>query len=681
MTSFRQSAFPPPPQAAQVPHRTSDGRDDPWAWLRDPGYPEVADAQVLAHLTAENAYAEAVLGSAPDLRETLFQELKARVVEDDSSVPVRDGPFDYWRRFRPGQQYRVHCRRVPGGPDQVTLDLNELAAGHSYFSAAAVVPSPDHRLLAYATDTDGSERWTIRVKRLDDGALLDDCLVEAGGSVVWDPAGGAFFYLKLDEHQRPKTVLRHRLGTAPAEDAVVYDEADPRFFVSIDRSLDRRVILIHAGSKSVSEVWALGPDGLVLLAPRRDGHEYDADHWNGGFVIRTNDRHPNFRLVTTADAAAGEAGWTELLAGSDERYIEGHLSFTRAVAVLERAGGLRRIRMIGTDGEQRLVEFPDAAYSVVPLDNVDAAAPALRLQYESPVTPPTVFDCDLETLALTARKVTEVPGGFDPKAYRVERLAVTARDGQARIPVTVVARRDRLPGGPLYLYGYGAYGAGIDPGFRSDRLSLLDRGFAIAIAHVRGGDELGRAWYDAGKLEHKMNSFTDFIDVADGLATAGWTRAGDIVASGGSAGGLLVGAVANLAPDRFRAVVAKVPFVDALSTMLDTTLPLTTVEFDEWGDPADPAVHARIAGYSPYDNVRAQAYPHLFVTAGLTDPRVTYWEPAKWAAKLRALKTDDHVLVLKTDMTAGHGGPQGRYERLREIAWEYAFLCRAFGVT
>ena len=685
---FRQSAYPASPRAKQVPlerEAHGDRRLDPYGWLRDEHYPDVRDAAVLACLEAENAYVEQVMGPAAS-RGDLLAELKSRIIEEEESVPYRFGPYLYYRRTVAGGQHTVHCRMAAEGADEeVVLDVNRLAEGHGYYRLGSWQPAPDHRLIAFAEDSDGSERWVIRIKDMATGDLLPDRIDNASTSLAWSADGAFLFYVRLDEHLRPKQVFRHALWTS-VPDVLIYAESDARFFVGISQGLSGRFLYLRSAAKASSELYLIPADQPLarprLVAPRREGHEYSATDRGDFLYIRTNDRHPNFRIVRAPLDAPAEARWQEVLAPSDGIYRQGMIGFARRLVVIEREGGLRRIRIACEgEGEDDLIAFPDPAYAVAPLDNADPGAAALRLSYESPGTPETVFDYDFATRLLVSRKVKAIPG-VDAARYRVERRWAKARDG-TEVPVTIVADKDVPRDGtaPVYLYGYGAYGHGLDPGFNADRVSLLARGFVVAIAHIRGGDELGRAWYDAGKLACKQNSFTDFIDVAQYLIAEGYSAPGRLVASGGSAGGLLIGAVLNMAPELFRAAIAKVPFVDVLTTMLDASLPLTATEFDEWGNPAEADAYWRIKSYSPVDNVGERAYPHLLVTAGLTDPRVTYWEPAKWVALLRAAKRDDHVLLLKTEMGAGHGGASGRYKRLEEVALEYAFLLRAFGMT
>ncbi len=683
--------LPAPPIAKKVPTETvvhGDRLVDDYAWLRDRAYPEVKDPEVIAYLQAENAYLDEVLAPQRGLRDALFEELKARIKEDDSTVPYRYGDYWYYQRFETGQQYPIRCRRAgsPDGPEQVILDQNKLAEGLEYLSVRAAAPSPDHRLLAYSMDDDGSERYRLCIKDLQTGAELPDEIVGTSGGVTWaNPADGppTFFYTELDEHLRPKRVFRHAVGTEQSDDVLVYEEDDPRFFLGIGKTRCERFLMISASAKDTSEVWLIPADrpeaAPQVVERRRDGHEYDVETAGDAFYILTNDTHRNFRLVTAPLDQPGMAGWLEVIAASDAVYLTALDGFRSHLVIFAREDGLRRVQIMDVaTGKVAPVAFPDPVFTVGDNVNAEFETDRVRLSYTSLVAPPSVIECAFDGHALTTLKVQEIPSGYEADLYTSERLTATAADG-TRVPISLVTRKDRASPGPLYLYGYGSYGFGLDPTFSTGRLSLLDRGFAVAIAHIRGGDEMGYHWYEDGKLGHKMNTFTDFVACAEHLIAAGYTTAGDIAIAGGSAGGMLMGAVINMRPELFRACVAHVPFVDCLATMLDDTLPLTPPEFKEWGNPENEDAYGWIKAYSPYDNVRAQAYPHLLVTAGISDPRVTYWEPAKWVAKLRATKTDDHLLLLKTNMSAGHGGPSGRFEGLKEVALEYAFLFRVFG--
>jgi oligopeptidase B len=680
--------LPPPPVAARRPHQhTHHGItiEDPYAWLRDAGYPDVADPDVLAYLKAENAYFEAAMAPHQPLVETLFREMRGRIKEADQSVPQKDGNWLYWRSFDEGAQYRKWWRSpAAGGEPWLMLDEPALAEGKEYFRLGGMDVSPDERLLAFAVDDNGSERFTIRIKDLETGELLPDMIEGTLGGFLFGGDGQTLLYGLVNEHWRIDVAKLHRLGTPVAEDIELYREADEGFQVGIGLTQSQKYIAIGTGDHVTSEVRLLpfaDPTAEpILVAPRKPGREYDVEEHDGTLFIRTNDTHTNFRLVTAPVERPGE--WTERIAPSADFYLTDVTTFADFFVVEGREHGLDRIYLHDYDGGPgKQIEFPEASYSAELDDNPEYAVAKLRLSYESMVTPGTILDLDLASGERTVLKVQEIPSGYDASLYATERLEIEARDG-TRVPVSIVYKRGFARPGPLYLYGYGAYGLAIEPGFSTSRLSLLDRGMAFAIAHIRGGDDLGQQWYLDGKLEKRTNTFNDFIDVARGLVELGWTQTGRIAIAGGSAGGELMGAVINDAPELWGAVAAHVPFVDVLNTMLDPTLPLTPGEWPEWGNPIeDKAAFELIRGYSPYDNVKAQDYPPLLVTAGLNDPRVTYWEPAKWVAKLRAAKTDGNVLLLKTNMGAGHGGKSGRFESLRETAEEFAFILWQLGLS
>lgn len=683
-----------PPRAARRPHEsTHHGRtlSDPWAWLRDPAYPEVKDPEILAYLEAENRYFDAAMGPRKALVDALFEEMKGRIKEEDRSVPQKDGAYLYWSSFEAGEQYRRHWRRPVGAPDdgsadELILDEPALAQGKDYFRLGAVAISNDDRLLAYAIDDNGSERFTARIKDLTTGALLPDVIPDVLSALVWTKDDRGLVYAPANAHWRTDCAKLHRLGTDAAEDAELFREEDEGFRVSVGMTAAENWIVIATGDHVTSEVRLVPADDptapAILVSARVAEREYDVDEHEGWLYIRTNDTHPNFRLCRARIETPDQ--WEEVLAPSDAFYLTDVSLFKDFYVTEGRENGLDQIeiRDYATNAAQRIT-FPEASYTAGLDDNPEYEVAALRISYESMVSPETIFDLDLASGERTVRKVQEIPSGYDPARYATSRLMIPARDGTP-IPVSIMHRADHPMDGsrPLYLYGYGAYGIAIEPGFGTSRLSLVDRGFAFAIAHIRGGDDLGQAWYKDGKLEKRTNTFTDFVDVAKGLIAAGYTSAGKIATAGGSAGGELMGAVVNSDPELWGAVVAHVPFVDVLNTMLDADLPLTPGEWPEWGNPIeDPAAYDLIASYSPYDNVRAQAYPPMMVTAGLNDPRVTYWEPAKWVARLRATRTNDNLLLLKTNMGAGHGGKSGRWESLRETAEEFAFILWQMGVA
>jgi oligopeptidase B len=677
-----------PPVAPKRPHvETHHGITitDDYAWLRDPGYPEVTDKAVLTHLEAENAWFEARMADQQGRIDALFKEMRARIKEADKSVPQKDGDYLYWIEFEEGAEYKKWWRRpVAGGSDQLILDEVALAEGHEYFRLGAMSVSMDGKLLAYSIDDNGSERFTARIKNLETGEMLPDEIEGTLSSLAWVAGDKGLVYSLANEQWRTDNARLHWLGQPISSDVELYHEDDEGFRVGSSLSANEQWLIIGTSDHETSEVRLVpAADPLahpVLVRPREKGVEYDVDLHEDTIFVHTNDTHENFRLATAHLSHPGD--WTTLIEGSDDFYLTGFDLFRDFYAIEGRVRGLDRIELRYYDDPARIepIQFPEASFSAGLGDNPEWAVSTLRLSYESMVSPASVLDYDVAARNLTTLKVQEIPSGYDASLYTTERLEVAARDGTA-IPVSIVYRKDRTPGGPLHLYGYGAYGIAIDPGFSTTRLSLVDRGFAYAIAHVRGGDDLGRAWYKAGKLERRTNTFNDFVDVAKGLIERGFTHAGRIAIAGGSAGGELMGAVINSDPGLWGAVVAHVPFVDVLATMLDPTLPLTPGEWPEWGNPIeDQAAFELIRSYSPYDQVRAQAYPPLLVTAGLNDPRVTYWEPAKWVAKLRELKTDGNELLLKTNMGAGHGGKSGRFESLKETAEEFAFILWQLGI-
>lgn len=677
-----------PPKAVKQPttvtHHGITVTDD-YAWLRDPGYPEVKDAAILGHLAAENAWFETRMAGQQGRIDALFKEMRARIKEADKSVPQKDGDYLYWIEFEEGAEYKKWWRKpVAGGPDELILDEVALAAGHEYFRLGAIAVSNDGRLLAWSVDDNGSERFTARIKVIATGEVLPDEIPGTLSSLIWVAGDKGLVYSLANEQWRTDNARLHWLGQPISNDVELYHEDDEGFRVGCSLSANEQWLIIGTSDHETSEVRLVpAADPLatpLLVKPRQSGVEYDVDLHGETLFIHANDTHENFRLATAPLSKPGE--WTTLIEGTDEFYLTGFDLFRDFYVTEGRVRGLDRIEVRYYDDSARVepIEFPEASYSAGLGDNPEWAISTLRLSYESMVSPASVLDYDVASRRLTTLKVQEIPSGYDAALYATERLEIAARDG-TMIPVSVVYRKDRAAGGPLHLYGYGAYGISIDPGFSTSRLSLVDRGFAYAIAHIRGGDDLGRAWYKAGKLERRTNTFNDFVDVARGLIERGFTQAGRISISGGSAGGELMGAVINSDPDLWGAVVAHVPFVDVLATMLDPSLPLTPGEWPEWGNPIeDQAAFELIRSYSPYDQVKAQAYPPLLVTAGLNDPRVTYWEPAKWVARLRELKTDQNELLLKTNMGAGHGGKSGRFESLKETAEEFAFILWQLGV-
>ena len=662
-----------PPLARAIPKTAPRGRVDEYAWLRDRQLPET-----IAYLEAENRYAEAVMAPVAETEERLYREIVGRVKETDVSVPAARGEWLYYTRTEKGKQYGIHCRkRAPEGSEEVLLDGNRLAEGHEYFSLGAFEPSPDQNLLAYAVDTSGDEVYTVRFLDLRTGELLPDALTGTSASVQWASDNRTCFYVTLDESKRPYRLYRHRLG-AGADDLLLQEE-DERFELEVHRARSGGFLFLEIASNVTSEYRCLpadDPDGeFRMLLVRRQGVEFDVVHHGAHFYVRINDRGRNFRLLRVA-VSGGET--VEVRPHRDGVLIEGVMAFRDHLALVEREAGLRQIAIQDlSTGESRRMEFPEPVYAAWPTDNLEFDTPMLRLGYTSLLTPLSVFDYDMRTGERTLRKQAEVVGGYDASRYVTERIFAESVDG-TRVPISLVyphglARDGRAP---ALLYGYGAYGMNSEPAFSSERLSLLDRGWVFAIAHVRGGEELGRAWYEDGRLLKKRNTFCDFVACAERLIAGGYTSRARLAIRGGSAGGLLIGAAINLRPDLFYAAIAKAPFVDVLNTMLDPSLPLTVIEYEEWGNPEDPAYYDYMRSYSPYDNVEPKDYPHVLATGGLNDPRVGFWEPAKWVARLRARKTGDRLVVLKTEMGAGHFGPSGRYRKYRETAFEYAFLAR-----
>lgn len=673
-----------PPRA-----RRQDGAD-PYAWL------EQRDAaEVLAHLQAENAWLEEQLADTAALREQLFEEIRARIRETDLSLPSPWGPWLYYQRTTAGEEYPRHYRHprptdgslsVDAAHEELLLDPNALAAD-GYLSIGAFSISPDHRRLAYSLDTQGDEIYQLFIKELATGEVTALPFEDCDGSLTWANDSRTLFFAALDDTHRPHRLYRHSLGEDGAE--LVFEEQDGRFFLGCHRASSERQLILLLASKTTSEAWVLDaehPDGAFqCLAPREEGHEYYPDHgqldgqWR--WLIRSNQAGINFALYSATESAPTRTHWQELVAHRDTLMLEEVSLNAGAITLGLRDNGLPVIEVLPQGGAPYRVQLPDAAYSLHVYDDLEFDSPVIRLRYEALNRPAQIRQLELASGTQTVLKQTAVEGLFDADAYESRRLWATAADG-TRVPISLVGRREVLDAAlpaPLYLYGYGAYGESLDPWFSHARLSLLERGFLFAIAHVRGGGELGEAWYRAGKLAHKQNSFDDFIACAEALIEGGYTTTTQLAISGGSAGGLLIGAVLNQRPELFAAAIAEVPFVDVLNTMQNPELPLTVTEYDEWGDPSEPEVYARIRAYAPYENVRAQAYPAILAVAGYHDSRVQYWEAAKWVARLRECKTDANPLLLKTEFAAGHGGMSGRYQALRDAALEYAFLLKVLG--
>ena len=671
---------------------------DPYDWLYDKSYPQIDDEDVLDYVKAENAWFEAAMQPQEALTEELFTEMRVRIKEDDSTVPQRNGNFLYWSEFEEGAQYRKHYRTPVGAAEgaepQLILDENALAEGKEYFRLGAVSVSKSGRYLAYSTDTSGAERYTARILDLDTGAHLADEIPNLRSGLTWVANDSALVYGPSTENWRTLEAKLHVIGTPVEDDVVLYAEEDESFGVGAGLSAQEDYLIIAAGDNETSEVRFVSVDDptgeLTLIKPREKGVEYSVDIREGELWVWTNDDHINFRLAKADLATPG--AWETVIAGSDDFYLTDFDLFEGFFTTEGRLAGLDKIAIHDYDSphDANFIEFEEASYTAGLSNNPEYDQTVLRLSYESMVTPDSVFDYDTEARSFTLLKQQEIPSGYDASQYVTERVEIQARDG-TMVPVSVVMRRDRAQilaeagiegAGPLHLYAYGAYGYAVPPGFSTTRLSLVDRGFAYAIAHIRGGDDLGRRWYLQGKMFERTNTFNDFVDAGRGLIAQGFTAEGMVTASGGSAGGELMGAIINQDPSQYGAVVSHVPFVDVLNTMLNAELPLTPGEWQEWGNPIESKeAFAYILSYSPYDQVKAQDYPPLLVTAGLNDPRVTYWEPAKWVAKLRDVKTDDNVLLLKTNMGAGHGGQSGRWNSLKETAEEYAFILWQMGMT
>ena len=678
------ASLPAPPKAEQRPHsytRHGVTIEDPWHWLKDQGYPNVDDPDILAYLKAENGYYEAAMSPHKALTDELFEEMKGRIKEDDSSVPLKDGDWLYWSAFKPGTQYRDWYRKpVKGGDEILIYSENQEAEGKEYFQLGAFAVSPNGKLLARLVDDDGSERFKLIVRDLATGKDVETVTEVGIGDPVWTRDSTGLVFTEVNDQWRSYRARYHRIGDDPTKAITIYEEKkDIAFSVGVSRSTDDSLIFISTGEISSNEIYLVPADKptapLTLIRGRQPNKQYSVDAAHGKLWILTNDKHVNFGIATADPGKPGE--WTEQVAGGDRTYLRGIAAHRDHLLVGARVDGLDQLllRDYATGKEER-VPFKEASYSAAFTGNPEFAPQSYRLSYSSMVTPGTVYDYHPKQQRLEVRKVQEIPSGYDPSQYVTERLTITARDG-AKVPVSVLRRRDSKKdgSGKLFVYGYGAYGYAIPPSFSTSRLSLVDRGFAYAIAHVRGGDDLGYQWFLDGKLKMRNNTFNDFVDVTKGLIAEGYAKPERVAAQGRSAGGELMGAIVNQAPELYRAVIADVPFVDVLNTMLDDSLPLTPGEWNEWGNPiTDVEAFHLLRSYSPYDNVEAKPYPAMLITGGLSDPRVTYWEPAKWAAKLRATKTDDNILLLKTNMGAGHGGKSGRWNSLYETAEEYTFV-------
>lgn len=674
------------PVAAKQPKRIEaqgDVRIDDYFWLRERENPAVR-----SYLEAENEYTAAVMGHTQALQATLFQEMRGRIQERDASVPEQIGAYFYYHRYEEGKQYPIYCRKQGSldNVEEILLDQNEVAAGHDFCHLGIYQISPNHGLLAYSVDYEGNERFVLHIKDLATGETLPDAIPDTFYSVEWAADNHTIFYNKQDAAWRPYKVFRHQLGDDPSQDPLVMHEPDDAYWLQIAKTKDQRYLLLDLHSSMTKEVWFIPAEqptaAPTVIHPREHKLEYSVEHHSGNFLITTNWEAENFRVMTAPVATPGKAYWQERIPHRPTVKVDAVEPFANHWVLHEREAGLRQLRIIDLHtNAEHLVKSPEPAYTYGRHANPDYQSNWLRFTYTSLTTPNTVYDYDMAAQTRVFRKQEAVLGGYDSSQYETLRLMATARDG-TQVPISLV-RRKEIPTDqpqPMLLYGYGSYGASMDPTFNASRISLLDRGVTYAIAHIRGGGEMGRQWYLQGKLLHKVNTFTDFIDCAEYLVDQGYTAPDRLTAMGRSAGGLLMGAIVNDRPDLFRAVIAGVPFVDVMSTILDPTIPLTVIEWEEWGNPHKPEEYAYMRAYSPYDNLEAKAYPHLLATAGFNDSRVQYWEPAKWVAKLRTLKTDNNRLLLKTNMGAGHSGASGRFDYLKETAFEYAFLLDALGI-
>ena len=665
------------PHAVETPHGT---RSDPYYWLRDDTR---KNEDVLGYLRAENTYTKAQLSGTAELQETLFQEILGRIKQDDSSVPYRYRGYWYYTRYETGQEYPIRARRkgVMTAPEEVILDDNQRAKGHAFYRAGGLRVSPDGKLLAFVEDTVGRNQFVLRIKNLETGALLPDTASNISGSMAWANDNRTLFYVAKDpETLRTHRVYRHVLGTEQASDTLVYEEKDTSFYTGLSKTKSDAYVAIWVNSTVSAEARLIDADKPdsepQVFFPRERDHLYSFDHLDQRFVIRTNWQAKNYRVMEVADGKQGDrAAWRDLVAHREDAFVHSVAVYRGFMAVSEREGGLRKVRVLPAQGEPFMVEADEPAYTMYLSNTPDPDATRVRYTYTSMTTPFTTYERDIATGERVMLKREPVLGGYDPAGYVTEYLHASARDG-TKVPVSLVYKKglQRDGSAPVLQYGYGSYGATMDPRFSSRLVSLVDRGFVFAVAHIRGSQALGRKWYDDGRLLKKRNTFTDFIDVTEHLVAQKYAARDKVFAMGGSAGGLLMGAIVNLRPDLYRGIIAHVPFVDVVTTMLDSTIPLTSNEFDEWGNPKDKTYYDYMLSYSPYDNVGKQAYPSMLVTTGLWDSQVQYFEPAKWVARLRAHKTDDNLLLLHTNMEAGHGGKSGRFQRLRETARDYAFI-------
>jgi len=684
---MKRPAAPVPKKGPKTISQLGRTRTDDYAWMKDDNWqnvlrdPTLIKADVKAHLTEENAYHKAMLASTDGLQAEMFEEMKARIKEDDSSVPAPDGAFSYYSRYETGAQHPKYCRKPSGdGAEQVLIDADALSKGKAYFQIGAADHSPDHTLFAYAADEQGSEVRRIYVKSLADGAVLPEPVESSTGDFTWSPDSQWLFWILRDDNGRPAKVFRRPARGGKKDDVLVYDEPDEGFFLSLGTTQSRAYIVIGAGNHETSEILivpAADPTAKPrIVAARREGVQYDLEHWNGAFYIRTNaDGAIDFKVVTAPETDPSAANWRDWRAHTPGQFLVGMEARRDHLVRLIRENANNRLLVTHTSGAEHAIAFDEEAFALSPAGGYEFDPPVIRFIYESPTTPKQWFDYDLGTKARTLRKTQEIPSGHDPNAYVTRRLYAKATDG-ADIPITILMRKGvKLDGkAPLLVYGYGSYGIPMEPNFSIRNFSLVDRGWIWATAHIRGGSEKGWGWFLDGRKFKKKNTFTDFIAATEHLHAQKYGAPVKTVAYGGSAGGMLMGAIANMRPELWAGIIGAVPFVDVLNTMSDTSLPLTPPEWPEWGNPLeDPAAYDYIASYSPYDNIKPQAYPAVLATGGLSDPRVTYWEPQKWTARLRGSTTSDNPILLKINMEAGHGGASGRFDFLKEIALDYAF--------
>jgi oligopeptidase B len=653
-------------------------RIDPYYWMNDRENPEV-----IAYLESENAYTKSVMKSTEEFQKQLFEEMKGRIKEDDQTVPYFKSGYHWYVRYETGEEYPIYCRKKDSlqSPEEIILNVNELARGKSFYQVGGTSTTPDQKILAFAADEIGRRIYMIWFKNLETGKIYADTIPEVTGNFVWAADNETLFYSKQDpETLRSHRIYRHKLGTSTELDQLIYEETDEEFSCMVHKSKTEAYIFIHSESTISSEMRFLKADlpdgGFQILQPRVPFLEYAADHYGDFFWIKTNENSQNFKLVKAPISSPGRENWVDVIPHRADVLLEDFDLFSRYLVTQERSNGLTQIQIKPWGGEGFALQFDDETYTAWISTNPEFDTDLLRFGYNSLVSPSSVYDFNMITRDKTLLKQQEVVGGYDGSAYHSERIWARASDGTL-IPISLVYKKNffsKTGKNPLLLYSYGSYGYSMDAYFSSNRLSLLDRGFVFAIAHIRGGEDMGRHWYEQGKMLSKRNTFTDFIASAEHLIAQGYTSADHLYAMGGSAGGLLVGAVINMRPELFNGAIANVPFVDVVTTMLDESIPLTTGEFQEWGNPKDKEYYEYMLSYSPYDNVEAKAYPNLLVTSGLHDSQVQYWEPTKWVAKLRAMKTDQNLLLLDTNMDAGHGGASGRFNALKELALEYAFL-------